>query len=308
MPYPISSQIASNECWQKNIDTVNDGSYDIKQEIYAALGENRGSLIGRHGTIELTQMLIFDKTGTIDSEKAKVLELNAGIFPRDDTILKQWCQEYSSATKEANIIAAGWYKPLANVEWNYLDKVNPSAKRIPLRSLEPYYSMPHSHWTVALERQHVVVVSSFTESMQKQIFYKDQIWPQCKSLLPNNVQWSFVKSYYCPATAKGMCQWPDQIRSWKDAVDSMEKEVLNTGAKIALIGCGGLAMPLALRLKQKGIIAIVLGGAIQILFGIKGRRWRNHPIISKFYTSDWLHPNLAEIPGNANEIEGGCYW
>ena len=67
-------------------------------------------------------------------------------------------------------------------------------------------------------------------------------------------------------------------------------------------------MPLAKRLKDKGVIAIVMGGAIQILFGIKGRRWDSHSIISSFYNDDWVYPSQDEVPNGALEIEGGCYW
>lgn len=67
-------------------------------------------------------------------------------------------------------------------------------------------------------------------------------------------------------------------------------------------------MPLACRLKKKGIIAIVLGGSIQVLFGIKGKRWETHPVISGFWNTTWRNPNPAEVPGGAAEIEGGCYW
>ena len=67
-------------------------------------------------------------------------------------------------------------------------------------------------------------------------------------------------------------------------------------------------MPLALRLKKRGIIAIVVGGAIQIFFGIKGKRWANHPIISGFWNDSWVEPSTDEIPNGAKKVEGACYW
>ena len=42
---------------------------------------------------------------------------------------------------------------------------------------------------------------------------------------------------------------------------------------VAIIGCGAYGMPLAAMLKQAGKQAIHLGGATQLLFGIKGKRW-----------------------------------
>jgi hypothetical protein len=55
-------------------------------------------------------------------------------------------------------------------------------------------------------------------------------------------------------------------------------------------------------------VAIVLGGAIQVLFGIKGRRWKTHEVISKFWNDDWIYPKPEETPQGARDIEGGCYW
>jgi hypothetical protein len=308
MPTQISYTIASSERWQKDIESVKFGSQVIQQEIESALEESRGSIIGRHGTIELTSFLSLDQLGTIDSDRRSLLELHAGVFPSTEESVGAWAKEYTDATKESNVFAGAWYKPLAQIEWTYLQRYSPNSRRIPLRSLEPYYSMPDRSWLKALDGQHVTVVSSFTESMSEQIHSFSKIWPQVPSLIPPRIQWSFVRSYYCPATAKDHCAWPSSIQSWQDAVGMLESQVLATGARIVLIGCGGLAMPLALRLKRQGKICIVLGGAIQLLFGLKGQRWINHPFISQLFNSSWKRPSHTEHPRNAHKIEGGCYW
>jgi hypothetical protein len=67
-------------------------------------------------------------------------------------------------------------------------------------------------------------------------------------------------------------------------------------------------LPIAAALKQAGCIAIHTGGATQILFGIKGRRWDSHSIISKFYNDAWVRPAAHEIPEQAAAIENGCYF
>jgi hypothetical protein len=244
----------------------------------------------------------------VDLERRALLELHAGVFPSSEESVRAWAKEYTDATKESNVFAGAWYKPLAQAEWSYLQRYAPKSRRIPLRSLEPYYTMPNSSWLHALEGQHTAIVSSFANTMVNQSYHLNDIWPQTPSLFPNNIKLSFVRSYYCPTAAKGLCQWPDLIQSWQDAVGLLETQVLDTGAKIVLIGCGGLAMPLALRLKRKGRIAIVVGGAIQLFFGIKGHRWATHPTISTFFTNSWTRPAYDEIPGKADSIEAGCYW
>ena len=46
----------------------------------------------------------------------------------------------------------------------------------------------------------------------------------------------------------------------------------------------------------------------QLLFGIKGKRWDDHPIISKLYNSAWVRPAESETPPSKSVVEGGSYW
>lgn len=298
----------ATEAWQKSDKSIEEGSNIIYQTILKSLEEGKGVLIGRHGTIELTMMLLHEHTKMLDKQRLPILEKNAGIFPKSQEAVTEWIKAYKEATASANVMAAGWYTPLGKAELSFLEKIAPSVHLAPLRALEPYYLPDELCWMRALESQNVTVVSSFTSSMNTQLPYKKGIWPNRPNMLPESVKWNFVRSYYSPALAKGRCHWPDSITSWKEALDYLEGRVLQTGAKICLIGCGGLAMPLAAKLKQKGLICIVLGGAIQILFGIKGKRWEKHPVISTLFTDDWIYPRDDEIPNGSDEVEGGCYW
>jgi hypothetical protein len=300
-----SAQITT-EVYQKGPQHVSEGSVQIAEEIISALREGRGSLIGRHGTVELTNVLLFNQFGKIDLQRTAELELNAGIFPRTEASVSAWLAEYCAAAGDANIMAAGWYAPLAKAEVAYLSKLNQNCRIVPLRSLEPYYSAP-LHWSLALKGQKVCVVSSFANTMRQQVPILGDVWPEGE-IIPSDVEWSFVRSYYSPALTEGFADWPNGIRSWSEVVAFLEEEVLKTDAKIVLIGCGGLAMPLARRLKAVGKIVIVMGGAIQLLFGIRGARWETHSVISQFFTDAWVYPSKAETPGGARRIEGGCYW
>lgn len=297
--------LASDQ-WQKGKESVQNGAIVIYESIVNALEEGKGCLIGRHGIIELTCVLLRESNNNLDSEHLRILERNAGVFPK--TEFESWAKEYRDAAAEADVMAAAWYKPLAKSELTYLNSIAAEdQQRIPLRSLEPYHC-PAPFWTAALSGQTVAVVSSFADSMMEQIQWIPEVWPRHSGILPEDVNWTFVRSYYSPPLAKGCCDWPPPIASWRDAVESLESQVVESGARICLIGCGGLAMPLAARLKKRGIVAIVLGGAIQILFGIRGRRWDAHPVISDFFNNHWVYPSADEVPGCSESVEGGCYW
>lgn len=239
--------------------------------------------------------------GTPPSQVTEILQRNAGVFPQ--TMANAWCSAYVNALYSMDACAAGWFAPTKEAEASLLSLCAPRAPRFPLRSLEPYYVAPEFQWTRVLKGK-VAVVSSFTKTIRKQLvkpIWKDQ------EFLPN-VEWHFVQTGYSPTLAAGRGDWPEGIDTWEKALEYMVDEVIQSGAKIALIGCGGLGMVLAGRLKARGISAIVLGGAIQVLFGIKGRRWANHDVISTFWNEHWVWPSEEEIPNGAVLVEGACYW
>jgi hypothetical protein len=306
---------------------TNEDVYKGAELIQNCMKEKRPFFIGRNGTIE-TETLYFyitrrgecvaengdDACPPYPRQMTYQMEMNAGIFPGTDATLDDWCKTYLESMGELDGAAAGWYAPLFSID---LALINRFAKkgcfRTPLRSLEPYYSPSQLWWTKELAGKEICVVSSFADTIQKQVdsgAASSIIWRgEQKGLLDiPGASWSYVRSGYAPNVALGRGGWPPGIRNWKDAVDYMEKQVLATKATVALIGCGALGLILGARLKRRGISSILLGGAIQVLFGIKGRRWQKHDVISKFWNPFWVWPAPEEVPGAANFIEGGCYW
>ena len=78
---------------------------------------------------------------------------------------------------------------------------------------------------------------------------------------------------------------------------------------IALLGCGAYGYPLAAHIKKMGKQAIHLGGCLQILFGLKGRRWdEEEPDIVAMYNDYWHYPMASEVPKGSGDVEGGTYW
>lgn len=290
-------------------EAIEMGAAVICRQIEDSLKTKTGCIIGRNGTIELTTLLYYRKHGTFYMDHLDTLERNAGVFPKDQAILKRWVHEYLEANRICEIIAAGWYKPLEKQEFEMLENENKGAYScVPLRSLEPYYLEKEKRWTQLLAGRRVCVVSSFTDTIQKQLEQRHMIWGEnAESILPTTTSFSFVQTGYAPVLAQGRGEW-SSCSTWKDAVDQMEKAVHRNNPEIVLIGCGGLGLPLAQRLKKAGKVTIVLGGAIQVLFGIKGDRWKNHSIISRFWNPYWVYPSIHETPKGAHGVENACYW
>lgn len=292
---------------------IEKGAEEIFSGFQRALARNEGLFIGRNGTIEL-ETLLFKLYGSKPSDPypdtiSKRIELHAGIFPSTKASLDRWVFSMVEAIRFTDVLVAGWYKPLEEQEKILLDSLNKGSPRIPLRSLEPYYVPPEKRWTSLLQGQKVAIVNAFAKTAVQQIEKREEIWPLAtESLLPSNVTWIPIVTGYAPILAQGSAEWPLRHKSWDVAVSGVVQQVLQSGARIALIGCGGLGMVIGCELKKKGVIAIVMGGALQVLFGIKGSRWATHSIISQFWNDAWVHPSLEETPKGASLIEGGCYW
>lgn len=277
---------------------VLNGSREICRCIQKALDTDDGALIGRNGTIELEQMISYNQY------KVPILEMNAGIFPH--MVIPSWRIMSIAATKNADVLSTGWYEPLKDLEQVALKEWNCKAIQISLRSLEPYYIPFEERWTRYLRGQTVSVISCFTQTMKSQLPNLGKLFSS--EVFPSDIRWNWVQTGHPPRLAQGSNEWPSHITDSIDAVDWIVSEVVRQGSRFALIGCGGIGMLVALKLKERGVIAIVLGGAIQVLFGIKGRRWENHSVISKFWNEHWVSPSEAETPAGSSAIEGGCYW
>ena len=105
----------------------------------------------------------------------------------------------------------------------------------------------------------------------------------------------------------------DGFDCWFDALKWMEDEMDKIDYDVALIWCGAYGFCLAAHAKRSGKKAVHLGGALQLLFGIKGNRWEDknyHPVFdyTSLFNQYWVKPDQRLRPANAEQYEGACYW
>lgn len=277
------------------------------------LNSDRPCLIGRNGSLELTTLLFFITKRSKDIEYPynllNKLTLHAGIFPCTTVSVDAWCKSYIQGLKACDALAEGWYTPLANDEIELHKSLNRAAKRILLRNLEPYYVAPPLRWSNYLNNKKVAIINSFAETCVQQTYVAAALWgTEYESLLPTSTQWIPIRTYYSPALSEGVCGWPKSIDCWEEAVAHCVVKTVDSGATVAIVGCGGLGMIIGAELKKRGLQVIILGGATQILFGIKGERWIYHSTISRFFNDMWVSPSEDCIPKGYAKIENGCYW
>ncbi len=192
---------------------------------------------------------------------------------------------------------------------HYIDELNKHVPKVMLLTLEPYWSS--KPWTRALKGKKVLVLSMFDDLIKKQYEeHRTKIFKDPNILPKFELKTLKALSYNDFST--------DRFPSWFDAVKYMEDEIDKIDYDICLISCGPPGYPIAAHVKRMGKKAVHLGGALQLLFGIKGKRWENPDYgIKEFgvqnkykelFNEYWIRPGEQHTPTVAKNIEGGCYW
>lgn len=279
------------------------------QWIRDAIRKGTPFLAGKLGTSELDALWFYlgGRRGTMlpyPSSVRKNISVNAGVFPATDAAIDSWAHSMMTDVLPSFDCVAQW-NANAIEEMGILQYTCPKAFRCKLRSLEPYYEeVPENRWSLALPAR-VAVISPFAETITTQWAKRADVWKH-RDLWNEDTEVIPVRCGYNPILADSTNAW--SCPTWREAVQAMVDAVMKTGATVALIGCGALSLPIGAELKRRGVSAIHMGGATQILFGIKGRRWLTHDVISTFFNEAWTTPSASEIPRQAASVEGGCYW
>lgn len=225
------------------------------------------------------------------------LKNNAGFFPIDNSSLIQFSNLTNECIRQIDILAS-WLN-----QEQYIDILK-GIEKIRLLWLEPYWSP--CPWTQALEGKNVLVVHPFAETILSQYEKRDLLFEN-KDVLPQFKRLTVIKAVQ---TIGGHS---DEYATWFEALNSMEEQIKECDFDIALIGCGAYGMPLAAFCKKLGKKAVHMGGALQLLFGIRGSRWEDPNYnqeydYTKLFNEHWVRPNNNERPKNAAQVEEACYW
>lgn len=221
------------------------------------------------------------------------LAKGAGMFSTDSQGLDTFASRFISDLSQIDILGS-W-----NADELLLQDHLVKCKRIPLKDLEPYYNSPP--WSRALQGMKVLVIHPFSLSIKSQYSRKEKLYCDT-SVLPEFELITF-KPVQTIANNRD-----NRFGSWSDALDHMCLEISTLNFDIAIIGAGSYGLPLGSFIKQMGRQAVHLGGATQIMFGVKGRRWESKPFFQALFNDSWVRPRHDETPSNSETVEGGCYW
>lgn len=289
-----------NKYWEKvkhgRVLSENDGNLLIADMIR----QKQPAAFGKIGNIELKAVRIgLQENPQINAASMQhilqELYVNAGVFPPSDAMLRYFADEFSTALLCMSVLGV-YFNP---GEADLANQFGQKAIRAFPRSYEPYYHL--KPWSAELKGKSVLVVSPFVDTITKQYAKRELIWSQLPDVLPE-FNLHTIKVPLSDAIIKS------PYESWKACLDDLKRQMDSVDFDVALIGAGAYSLPLCTHAKSLGRIGIHMGGATQILFGVIGNRWTDHPIISGFFNEHWCRPSADESPSANVLVEGGCYW
>lgn len=271
--------------------------------ISEAITSDTPCMISRLGIVELDATLCFQKGVPLsflrkclpfwvgECTKMKMQD-NAGFFPISNSMLSRFSDLMFSIIPEIDIITIFRAVESLAIRHNCL--------KIRAPYLEPFWSKVP--WTVQLNGKKVLVIHPFAESIRKQYVRRELLFDN-GDILPEFASLTIIKA------VQSIGGETNGFNSWFEALHYMESEIDKVDYDVALIGCGAYGMPLAAHCKKMGKKAVHLGGALQLLFGIRGNRWETEQDIYKqFMNEHWIRPLESERPKAAQKVENACYW
>ena len=235
------------------------------------------------------------KRSSYSAISLKQAHQNAGIFPAEPWLLEQFSAIYGHALKHVDLLGF-WQTPY---QARLISQCDSAMRLGPLSALEPFDQDPP--WSKHLKDRCVLVVHPFADTIHDQYHRRREMIFPGREVLPS-FDLKLVKPPQTIAPSTG------GFEHWLDAFDRLVDQVLSLEFEVALIGCGAYGLPLGAAIKSSERQAIHLGGSLQILFGIRGRRWEQMPSTCSMMNANWVRPSTEETPSAASLVDEGCYW
>lgn len=294
---PYQELVKANERWRyRDLWTRQLSFEDANQFITESLLSDAPCLIGRCGHTEcrIVGEWTFYK-GRFGRLTKKEAHQYSGIFPVNAELLSQFAQVYSKSISSVDLLGF-WH---TSFQPRLLSEFHSHLKLAPLSALEPY--LHAAPWSAALAGRRVLVVHPFSTSIGLQYRTRRGKLFDNTLVLPD-----FSLQVLNPPQT--LAPFTGGYRNWIDALNDLTEKVLQHQFDVALLGCGAYGLPLGAAIKAAGKQAIHLGGALQVLFGIRGKRWEKIPTIAALMNEHWVRASKEETPFFASLVDEGCYW
>jgi len=267
--------------------------------IRSALSARANFLVGRVGASEmkivngylLRRRLPF---WTYNRSDRYEIQLNSGLYPAEDKDLDSFAELYLRCVAAVDIFCA-WFIPGERriINGQKFDCLTA------LPALEPYFF--ERPWSHSLRGKKVLVVTPFVKTIREQLNKLNLVWGY--DLFPE-VEFDFVPFPH----SQMLMSDNGPRRPWVDILDEASTAINSRAFDVGLVGAGAATLPLACHMKCLGKVGIAMGGALQIMFGVRGRRWDVDPNFAKYFNEHWVRPFEEETPPRFKANENGAYW
>lgn len=286
---------------------------DFAAEIGASLRARRGFAAGKLGGSEqawLMYPVVRGKEGgglglrAFEVAMAHRSVRHAGVWPGEASFLTRFSELFATSLAELDAIGLFADAPEASLE--ILRFHSPPGSPMLFEDQEPDRSpagRPEDCWLEHLRHRRVLLVCPFADLLRDRATREtyERVWA------------GVGKRWFEPASVESvelpLGFDPETQRRWGTALDLLEdvdSRVARADFDCALIAAGGLGIPLAARVKERGGVAVSLGGHLQVMFGVHGERWRSRREWAGLFNEAWT--GLPERYRPDPALTGENYW
>lgn len=232
-------------------------------------------------------------------------KVQTGLFPRDGDFYREFAGFYAQQVRQLDTLGLfGWAG-----ESRALKHYGFTFPLTYFSDQEPDRSIPEAAdicYLPAFAGKKLLLISPFApllvERANKACF--EAVWAKTG------------KQWFAPAQVKGITMpygWaPETKERYGTSLalySEFEQQMAEVDFDVALIAAGALGIPLACCAKRMGKAAISLGGHLQVLFGVAGKRWRDQAEWrDNYFTDAWIDVPPDYRPTQARLADGGAYW
>ncbi len=269
-------------------------------------------LVGRSGTTEakiiyefvgraLAGTVVEGLSHNLDQKIISEAKFSSGVVMNSSLETLQFVSKYLAAITSCDVYAHSDYVRFGTGIAKFLEQSD--VPLVDIGDLEPLNALRAgvTPWSHALEGKRVLVVHPFEESIRRGYETRARI-NGVRELLP---EFADLVTLRPPVTFLNT----EAVTSWDWSLGVLTSKMAHIDYEVAIFGAGGYGLPAAAFAKATGKTAVHLGGATQLLFGIRGLRWLDHKKIGPWMDDSWISPTLAERPPGYEHFEGGKgYW
>jgi hypothetical protein len=212
-----------------------------------------------------------------------------GVFPADPAFYLRFNDWYAESVRRLDCVGLYLNTWDTALEEPIVEFYRPGGKLAHYVALHPDRDVPARDETCylpAFAGKSVLIVCPFagilaeraTRSTFEGVWSKiGKRWFEPAEVAPLEIPYGFAASAHA--------RYPTVLEMHEEVADEMARRSFD----VALIGAGGLGVPLAVHAKDLGRVGLDLGGHLQILFGVLGRKWRGlDEWREAYFNDDWI--------------------